>query len=904
MSAFVSGELDDQPCSREIRRCVRPTGSLPVTGPALDGRTEGNVGSRALPWAVFALILAATAGAYLIRVNGINDERALVRELRTSAFVSEVDDVRTRLDLEQQKLSFLVEGPAAAISDGTSADDLASTVAMLPIGERVPAIDIVAIVERSPEGPRIIAAVDKSGVPAPGNEGHLFAADSAIALAIAESLSFGEVRIAAVEIDGRGLFGLTMAAPRTANRSILITFSDSVFLTPALGDVGVVTSVLVPPPPSAPISAMPFDDLRGEPTEAGSVEVIGDEVVWCGFVDVFGSRWGLFTHSSDGYLSVPASNEQTLIGLLGLTLAFGTLLLLRHRQRRLQATADVAATIEQSNRRFSTGFDNAPIGMAILDTEGSFVRCNATYAAQLGCHPGDLAGHTHRRFVFADDLERQQEQFQKLSVGVVSSIQLEYRYMLPNGNVMFVSESVSALNRHTDPERQFLVQTADHTERRAAEDELRYQARHDHLTGLPNRTMLLEVIAEYLERSREDEDDVALMFVDLDQFKVVNDSLGHGAGDEVIQILADRLRVAVGIEHFISRFGGDEFVIVCFGDLEDVDLDATSKLVRQQISRRIELEGSPVNVTASVGVTVAEGPDDTPESLIRDGDAAMYRAKSQGRDRTEHFEADIRSAAVSRLDLEQRLREAIDLDAFDAHYQPVVDLTTGKIVAFEALLRWDHPDLGSLLPAEFLGVADEAGLIDNIDRLTLSRACLQFAKWSEMSEMAAEWHLSVNCSSRWLHDGVIAETLPALITDSTLDPSRLWLEVTESALLQDTGVVATSLDSLHELGVKVAIDDFGTGFSSLSYLSRFNVDRLKIDQSFVQSLGSSDADNAIVSAVVEMASALGLSSVAEGTESQEQLRILRELGADLAQGFVLSKPLSSSEIETALVTQS
>ena len=868
-----------------------------------DGRTEGESRARALPWMIFALILVGTFFGVQARRSGLAGERDLYRDLSTQNFVLEVDDVRTRLSLEQQKLSFLIEGTAAAINAETSAEELATVVRILPIGDRVPAVTMIAFVEREGSAATIVAAVDQSGNSMSesvgvkiGGDGQLFGET------LRASADAGTPRIGALELNGQRLFGLTMPSWAAPDRSVLITFIEDMFLSPALGEPGGVGSVLVPPEPSPVISVdetLPFD---GNPTLAGSIEVAGDQVKWSGIVDVFGSEWALFSSSESDFLSVPRSREPVLIGLLGFTIAVGTLLLMRYRLRRIEAAAREAVVIDKSNRRFSTGFDNAPVGMAILDRDGQIVRYNTALARQLGRSRDSLVGTRLHDFLQSVEIEAMEGVFATLADGTAASAQRDLRYLRDDGSVLSVSESISALNRHTDADRQYLVHSADNSADRAVEQALRHQALHDALTGLPNRAHLLEQVASALEATIGTGDEVALMFIDLDRFKVVNDSLGHGAGDEVIQILADRLRVAINGDHFLARFGGDEFVLVCRGEVEAAAVNELADLVRDEVGRPIVLEGTTVHVTASVGITIGNGDQDTPEGLIRDADAAMYKAKDRGRNRAEHFEAGIRDAAVARLDLEQRLRQAIDNDDFGVHYQPVVDLTSGHVVGFEALLRWEHPDRGLIPPGEFLGVAEEAGLLDDIDRLTLSRACRQFTDWSQRSEIAANWHLAVNCSPRWLHEGVVAELLPSLLAESKLDPTRLWLEVTETALLRDNFAAAASFEGLHDLGVRIAIDDFGTGFSSLSYLSRFNVDRLKIDQSFVQSLGVSQADNAIVAAVIEMASALGISSVAEGTESAEQLRILRELGADFAQGFLLSKPLSSSEIERALIT--
>jgi diguanylate cyclase (GGDEF)-like protein/PAS domain S-box-containing protein len=678
-------------------------------------------------------------------------------------------------------------------------------------------------------------------------------------------------------------------------------FGGTLFLSPALTHDGVM-SALMPPGEEFIVvrGGATAPDSLPEPT--GVVELApGDsQFRYTADIDVLGATWTLGVFSGQNFLEIPRSSEPLAILLGGLSLALAVFGLLLVRQLAAQRESLVSAELVRSNRRYLTGFDRAPIGMAEVDAVGVVLRSNRTMAAQLGRPLGRIKGHALSEFVHPDDAGEQSARMTQLADGSSAGTHAELRYLRPDGQVVWIAESVSALDRADDVDRRFLIQAFDTTDRQDAELKLHDLAFNDSLTGLPNRTRLFEYLETQLVASRDTDEPVALLFIDIDRFKIVNDSLGHSAGDDVLRTIANRLLSLVPSPHLVARFGGDEFAVVCSGVGDGAALDGFARNIHIEMRKPIDLDGEPIQVTASIGVIVGYGATDTPESLLRDADAAMYKAKAAGRNTTERFEAAIRSAAVHRLDLERSLRRAIERDEFIIHYQPVVDLGTNTVAGFEALLRWEHPDRGLLDASEFLGVADEAGLLDEIDAVTLQRAWNQLGKWSDQSDAAKDWHLAVNCSSRWFHDSRLRDILPGVLSSNSLDADRLWLEVTEHHLLSDAESAVTALADLHDLGVNVAIDDFGTGFSSLSYLSRFNVDRLKIDRSFIQSLDNSDADEAIITAVVDLASALGIPTVAEGTESLAQLDALRRLGANFAQGFALSRPLSTLQVDQAL----
>ncbi|HVM02361.1 MAG TPA: EAL domain-containing protein, partial [Acidimicrobiales bacterium] len=480
---------------------------------------------------------------------------------------------------------------------------------------------------------------------------------------------------------------------------------------------------------------------------------------------------------------------------------------------------------------------------------------------------------------------------------------LEYRIVLPGGEPRWVHSRVE-LVRGTDGAPLRLVGTLqDVTDRKRAEEAISFQALHDSLTGLPNRRLFLERLAMAMAARDHRRSGVAVLFVDLDRFKWLNDSLGHAAGDELLVEVASRLRASVRAGDTVARFGGDEFVIL----LEEMSgVAAAERLAARfvaDLARPAVVAGEETMVTVSIGVAYSPpgGADDTPETLVRDADAAMYRAKDRGRDRFETFDAQTRLLAVARHETANALRRAMDRGELDVHYQPQVDITTGRVVGVEALVRWRHPERGLLPPAEFVPVAEETGLIVPLGIHVMTEACRQVGAWQAAGHRLT---LSVNLSARQLMAPDLTVVVEAALSSSGLDPALLCLEITESVLLEEAAASARALDRLKALGVAVGVDDFGTGFSSLTYLKRFPVDVLKIDRSFVAGLGVSREDAAIVAGVVDLAHAFGLTAVAEGVETIDQLDELRAIGCELGQGFLWCQPLPAAEAERWIAAHS
>ena len=437
--------------------------------------------------------------------------------------------------------------------------------------------------------------------------------------------------------------------------------------------------------------------------------------------------------------------------------------------------------------------------------------------------------------------------------------------------------------------------------RQRAEEALAHQARHDPITGLPNRRLLTDRLDHALARAERHGRHVAVLFYDVDHFKIVNDSLGHPAGDVVLQELAGRFRAGARDSDTVVRFGGDEFVIVC-EDLDDVDqaLEIAGRLTAI-VEQPLRIDRAERIVTMSAGVAIS-APGVTSSTLLRDADAAMNHAKERGRARTEVFSGELRSRATRRLDLDTALRLALDHDDLRLVYQPVMALATGRPVGCEALLRWDHPELGAISPDEFIPLAEHSGLIVPMGSWVLRRALGQLAAWDDAGPADGErlW-MAVNLSARQLADPDLVVVITEALAAAGVDPARLHLEVTESVLIDDLPTTIERLDQLQSLGVHIDVDDFGTGYSSLSYLKRLPINTLKIDRSFTDGLGTDPHDTSIVHAIISLARALDLDVIAEGVETATQLTELEQLGCDLGQGYHWSRPLPPDELERWLI---
>jgi diguanylate cyclase (GGDEF)-like protein len=426
--------------------------------------------------------------------------------------------------------------------------------------------------------------------------------------------------------------------------------------------------------------------------------------------------------------------------------------------------------------------------------------------------------------------------------------------------------------------------------------EISYRAGHDQLTALPNRWTLAERLRELLDRGPDGV--AAVLLIDLDRLKIVNDSLGHEAGDRLLVEAALRLRSAVRDAGTVARIGGDEFVIVLEGLQSEYEATMVAEAILRAMRPPVLIHERQHVITASIGIVYIEGQTE-PAEVLRDADTAMYEAKSQGRDRFTVFDELLRVRAVSRFDVEEDLRRALLAGEFVVHYQPQVSLETGRISSAEALVRWEHPEHGTIFPGAFIGIAEETGLVKDLGQLVLAQACEAAVEFQRRARNGEPIGVSVNVSSRQLDDLVLVEAVQRALEGNGLPPSSLTLELTESAIVADDPKVVLSLGRLRDLGVHLAIDDFGTGYSSLAYLSRIPAHELKIDQSFIKEMDSPEG-RAVVAGICGLARGVGLTVVAEGVETDEQAGWLHRLGCDTIQGFVVAKAVPRKDFAKAV----
>jgi diguanylate cyclase (GGDEF)-like protein len=492
-----------------------------------------------------------------------------------------------------------------------------------------------------------------------------------------------------------------------------------------------------------------------------------------------------------------------------------------------------------------------------------------------------------------DDLAESRKRVIDLLASDRNALEMEKRYVRKNGDVVPGLVHVSVVREDSGQPRYCIAQIIDLTDRRRAEKRLAHQALHDPLTGLPNRALFDSRLLVALNRGDRYRNRLAVMFVDLDNFKVVNDSLGHGVGDELLVAVSSRLVGAVRNVDTVARFGGDEFVVLA----EDLTDETQAVMVAQRLLSAFEtpfvVAGQELFVGASVGIALSGRDGAVPEDLVRDADVAMYRAKSKGRGRYEVFDDEMRGRAVARLKIENDLRRALDADEFRLFYHPLMSLEDESIVGCEALLRWDHPDRGLVPPDDFIPIAEESGLILPIGEWVLENACRQARRWrSEGKDIA----VSVNLAPRQLAQAGLPETVRRILKHTGLPAPALCVEITEGAVIESSQATAASLHGLRKLGVRIAMDDFGTGYSSLGYLRSLPVDVIKLDRAFVNSLPKNREDQAIVSAIMALGNSLGLTVVAEGVETRSQLTELRRLGCRFVQGFYFGKPLPPEDL--------
>jgi diguanylate cyclase (GGDEF)-like protein/PAS domain S-box-containing protein len=543
-----------------------------------------------------------------------------------------------------------------------------------------------------------------------------------------------------------------------------------------------------------------------------------------------------------------------------------------------------SVALEQARRRFQQAFHSAPTGMALVRLDDSrIIDANQSLADMLARPLDTLIGLGIREITHPEDLRAAASQRARLELGIADTYLLDQRYLRSDGEFVWARTRVSVTE--DDGVELAITHIEDVTDQRRAAAQLTHAATHDDLTDLPNRTSLTARLDAMLVGVRPRE--VAVLFIDLDNFKMVNDSLGHHVGDRVLKVIADRLASVVAERDCIARFGGDEFVVVLDDSVDPAEL---AEVLRSMVQAPVAIDGQELIITASIGFAVNMIEGASANDLLRDADVAMYRAKAGGRDRVAEFGPDTRSGAPDPLRMSTEFRRGLERGEVVPYFQPIVDLAGGRVVGFEVLARWLHPDRGLLLPGQFLPMAEEAGLMGELGERVLRDSLTQLAHWRAVGLQFASCSISVNLASQQLMDSSFLTVVRDALAETGIDSDSLWLEITETALMTDTNAAVRALRDLRSLGLHLSVDDFGTGYSSLTYLKRFPVEAIKIDRSFVAGLGLESDDSSIVEAVVRLGHSLGLTVIAEGVETPLQLNHLRELECERAQGYLFGRP--------------
>ena len=541
-----------------------------------------------------------------------------------------------------------------------------------------------------------------------------------------------------------------------------------------------------------------------------------------------------------------------------------------------------------SEARFRAVFDGSSVGVAMIATDGAILKANRALKTMLGAVHPELIGAAHPSFRAV--VEGKQEEF-ATEVSATDS----------HGELLWFDVSVSLVRGEDNRPLFAMSMVKDVTERKRTDARLRHEATHDMLSGLPNRALFFDELRSTHVRSRESAAAAAaVLFIDLDEFKFVNDSLGHTVGDRVLVAVAERLREAAGPGDVVARLGGDEFALLAQDRSTPDDVAGIVARIEDALALPMFVDGRDIFITASIGVTLVDPTYVNVEDILRDADTAMYHAKSTGRARHAIFDRTMHAHASRRLALATSLRYAIERNELRLAYQPIVSLASGHVESYEALLRWTHPELGPISPAEFIPIAEDIGFIVPIGRMVLARACAQLADWKRRRVCDSQTRINVNVSVREILQPDYAEVVARIVGGSKLRPGDVVLEITEGGILTSGKFSDGALDVLKDTGVALSIDDFGTGYSSLRYLHQFPFDEFKIDRSFIAGATNGLGSEAIVTMLIALGHALGVSVVAEGVETAAQAARLRALGCSRAQGFYFSKPRSAQDIAAEL----
>jgi diguanylate cyclase (GGDEF)-like protein/PAS domain S-box-containing protein len=557
----------------------------------------------------------------------------------------------------------------------------------------------------------------------------------------------------------------------------------------------------------------------------------------------------------------------------------------------ITSRVEAERALRRSEETYRQIVDTAREGVWLVDEEARTSFVNTRMAEILGYAPDEMLGKPFYEFVDEKDRPDAEKRFANRQNGM--SEQHDCRFRRKDGEDVWTIVSACPMYNADGSFAGSLGMITDITERKQHEEMVWWQAYHDPLTQLPNRALFEDRLGQLLVMSHRQGGHVAVLFLDLDRFKHVNDTLGHGIGDRLLKVVAERLTGCLRAEDTIARMGGDEFTVLLPGIDQPESAAKVAQKLLDALAQPIVIDGQELFAAGSIGISIFPEDGQDPQTLLKHADVAMYRAKEQGGNGYYLFTQSMNRSALEHLIMENSLRKAISRKEFNLVYQPQIDLASGQVTAVEALCRWRHPDLGTVQPAQFIPLAEETGIIVALGEWVLNEACRQAAEWYAAGQPL---RVSVNISARQFAQPDLPDMIASILAEHNLAPEWLDLELTESAIMKNAESAVDILNHLRRLGVRLSLDDFGTGYSSLSYLRKFPFDVLKIDRSFVMSLVDDPVDEAVVRAIVDLARALNLEVVSEGIETDEQCRALQDLGCNIMQGYLFSPPVPPERI--------
>ncbi len=557
-----------------------------------------------------------------------------------------------------------------------------------------------------------------------------------------------------------------------------------------------------------------------------------------------------------------------------------------------------AVELQESEERFRSAFDNAPIGMALVAPDGRWLQVNRSLCQIVGYAEEELLASNFQAITHPSHLGTMMSNLGQVLAEQIPTYQMEKRYYHKLGHEVWVLVGASLAREAQGNNTRLIFQIQDITDRKQAEEKLLHEAFHDSLTQLPNRAMFMDHLKLSIERAKRAGHNLfAVLFIDLDRFKIINDSLGHAIGDQLLIEISNRLQRCLRPGDTVARLGGDEFTIL-LEDIKDInEALVVAQRVQQEVSQHCELEGYDTFTTASIGIALYKPDYHHPSDLLRDADTAMYRAKAAGKAQHVIFDSEMHAQVVNRMKMEADLRRGIERQEFFLHYQPIICLQTNQLAGFEALVRWQHPERGLVSPAEFIPVAEETGAIVAIGQWVLEESLRQMRQWQEQYPADQPLVISVNLSGKQFRNENLFAQIVETLSNIEFPPRYLKLEITESVVMDNIESATILLKQLRTLGVQLSIDDFGTGYSSLSNLHRLPLTTLKVDRSFVSQMTENTENLEIVRTIILLAKNLKLDVIAEGIETPQQMEMLRALNCDYGQGYLLSRPVAAQAAE-------